>query len=68
MAKQKLRNDDNKVDIHYTCDTEDCKANGKPTIVKPWFFSENGNPICAECGNDLSYVRTVIIDKRLNKN
>ena len=26
--------------------------------VEPWFYSEMGEPVCAECDNDMEYIRT----------
>jgi hypothetical protein len=60
MYKKRTIDPADLVDIVHVCDNHYCKENGKEIIVHPWYFSENGTPICSECGNDLAYARTEI--------
>ena len=49
---------DNRVRHVWKCD---CKK-AKETNVDPSFYADAGTPVCEECGDGLSYVRTEIKD------
>jgi hypothetical protein len=46
------QNDDN---IRHLWECPDCDDHA---YVKPWWYSENGTPFCADCENDMEYIRT----------
>ena len=45
----------------WRCGTKGCSEHGKTITVDPSFSANSGLPICAECGNDLSYHGTEIL-------
>ena len=36
----------------------ECPECNNHAYVEPWFYSEMGEPVCAECDNDMEYIRT----------
>jgi len=51
---------DNRVRHVWKCD---CKK-AKKITVDPSFYADAGTPVCEECGEDLSYVRTEILEDK----
>jgi hypothetical protein len=55
---------DNRISHVWACHQPGCtsrhEANGKVTEVPPTFYEEAGTPICEDCGEDLTYLRTRI--------
>ena len=49
--------EDNKVRHYWECPECDRHA-----YVEPWFYSENGTPMCIHCPDqDMEYIRTEIL-------
>jgi hypothetical protein len=44
----------------WCCGDQDCLEVGKETLADPFFYEENGVPICGSCGQDMCYVRTEV--------
>lgn len=47
-------NDDN---VRHRWECPECNSH---SYVKPWYYSEMGEPMCADCDRDMEYVRTEI--------
>jgi hypothetical protein len=47
-------------DEHITMIWE-CAECGEDAHVKPTFYECNGTPVCPECGDDMSYVKTMVL-------
>lgn len=48
-----IKQDDDKIRHLWECPNCDDHA-----YVKPWWYSENGTPVCADCSDDMEYIRT----------
>jgi hypothetical protein len=53
--------DDKKVRSLWVC--EECDD---AVYVEPWFYANSGEPFCANCETDMSYVRTEINNEGTN--
>jgi formylmethanofuran dehydrogenase subunit E len=38
----------------------ECPNCDEYAYVQPWWYSENGTPMCTECDDDMEYIRTEI--------
>lgn len=51
---------DENVQHIWTCDSVDCPKYHEPVSVFPTFYAEAGEPVCGNCGQDMSYCHTEI--------
>jgi len=61
MSK-KFEDDDSRVKVIFGQECA-CEHSDTEITVTPGWMTDNGNPICSECGEEYWYLRTEVIDK-----